>query len=329
MIKITNLYKSFDNSKVLNDISLSINRGTIYGLIGRSGSGKSTLLRCINGLERYDSGSLVVDGIDVKSLSETEARNFKKSIGMIFQQFSLLERLSVYDNIALPLRCWKYKNSYINKKVKELLEIVEIPEKMMVRPKELSGGQKQRVAIARALSMDPKVLLCDEATSALDPKTSKSIIGLLKKINKEIGITIIVVTHEMSVLRSCCEEMAIIEQGKIAVRGNVKHIFSQQPQALKNLIGKSEVLLPKEGINIKILLSNKTYTQPIITRMARELQVDFVVLGGEMDRYQNSILGSVIINAGNKEAEKIECYLSEHGLQWSEIQYEDDELNIE
>lgn len=219
MIKIHHLDKSFDNLKVLKNISLNIGKGMIYGLIGRSGAGKSTLLRCINGLEPYDSGSLIVDGIDVKSLSETEARIFKKSIGMIFQQFSLLERFSVYDNIALPLRCWKYGKVHIDKKVKELIDIVEIPEKILAKPRELSGGQKQRVAIARALAMDPKVLLCDEATSALDPKTAKSIIKLLNKINKEIGITIILVTHEMSVLRSCCEEIAIIEQGKIAVRG--------------------------------------------------------------------------------------------------------------
>lgn len=320
MIKINNLEKSFNNLKVLDDVSLSIDRGKIYGLIGRSGAGKSTLLRCINGLESYDAGSIVVDGIDVESLSETDARVFRKSIGMIFQQFSLLERLSVYENIALPLRCWKYKNSFIDTKVRELLELVEIPEKREARPRELSGGQKQRVAIARALSMEPKVLLCDEATSALDPKTSKSIIALLNKINSEIGITMVIVTHEMSVVRSCCEEMAIIEAGQIALHGNVEDIFFQQPQALINLIGENdEVLLPETGTSLKVMLANDTYIQPIFTKMARELEVDFVVLGGGMEQYQNNVLGSLIINTGNQEAERIKNYLSERGLQWSVV----------
>lgn len=295
-----------------------------YGLIGRSGAGKSTLLRCINGLESYDSGSLLVDGIEVKSLSKKEARIFKKSIGMIFQQFSLLERLSVYENIALPLRCWKYNNAYIDKKVKELLAVVEIPDKMFAKPRQLSGGQKQRVAIARALSMDPSVLLCDEATSALDPKTSKSIIDLLKKINKEIGITIVVVTHEMSVLRSCCEKIAIIEQGKIAVRGPVEDIFSQQPQALRNLIGKSELLLPRQGVDINIFLSNDSCTSPVLTRMARKLQVDFMISGRGMDRCQEHVPDSITINAGAKEAEKIKRYLSGHGVKWRVIQINND-----
>jgi D-methionine transport system ATP-binding protein len=200
MIKINNLKKSFGSLQVLNDINLNIGTGQIYGLIGRSGTGKSTLLRCINGLESYDSGSLLVDGVEVKSLTSKEAREFKRGIGMIFQQFSLLSRLTVYENIALPMKCWKYKNAYIDSKVKELVEVVGIPDKLYAKPEQLSGGQKQRVAIARALSMNPKILLCDEATSALDPKTAQSIITLLNQINQQMGITIIVVTHQMSVL---------------------------------------------------------------------------------------------------------------------------------
>lgn len=206
MIKATNLKKSFDTLKVLNDINLTIQPGQVYGLIGRSGAGKSTLLRCINGLESYDSGSLNVDGIEVNTLSDKEAREFKRGIGMIFQQFSLLSRLSVYENIALPMKCWNYKKNHIDKKIKELVEMVGIPDKLDARPHELSGGQKQRVAIARALSLDPKILLCDEATSALDPNTAKSIITLLNEINDQLGLTIVVVTHQMSVLRSACEK---------------------------------------------------------------------------------------------------------------------------
>lgn len=218
LIEIKGIRKSFGDLQVLHGVDLHIEKGKIFGLAGRSGTGKSTLLRCINGLETYDEGNLIVEGIEVKSLSEKDLRVFRKDIGMIFQQFSLLSRLTVYENIALPLRCWKYSNSYIDAKVKELLDVIGIPDKINAKPRELSGGQKQRVAIARALSMNPKLLLCDEATSALDPKTAKSIIGLLNKINQDLGITIIIVTHQMSVLRSACEEIAILQDGKIEAR---------------------------------------------------------------------------------------------------------------
>ncbi|WP_235601262.1 methionine ABC transporter ATP-binding protein [Tissierella sp. P1] len=215
MIEIKNLRKFYGNLEVLKGIDLQIEEGKIFGLVGRSGTGKSTLLRCINGLEKYNEGSLYVGDIDVKNLSEKELRSFRKDVGMIFQHFSLLERLTVYENIALPLRCWNYDKSFIDKRVRELLEVIDIPDKINSKPRELSGGQKQRVAIARALAMEPKILLCDEATSALDPKSTKSIISLLNKINKDLGITMVIVTHEMHVLRSICEEIAIIEDGRI------------------------------------------------------------------------------------------------------------------
>ena len=269
MIDINNLIKSYGELQVLKGIDLHIEKKEIFGLIGRSGTGKSTLLRCINGLETYDTGSLIVDGTDVKSLSEDDLRVFRKDVGMIFQQFSLLNRLSVYENIALPLKCWKYDNAYIDKKVKDLLEIIDIPDKINAKPKELSGGQKQRVAIARALAMDPKILLCDEATSALDPKTAKSIISLLNKINKDLGITIILVTHQMSVLRSACERIAILEDGKVEAKGLVEDIFLEQPPALKNLIGHKDLVVPQTGINIEIFFSKENSSNPIITKMAR------------------------------------------------------------
>ena len=168
MIEIRGLCKHFDDFSALEDIHMTMESGKVYGLIGQSGSGKSTLLRCINGLTGYESGSLKVDGVEVSTLSGLEARRFRRDIGMIFQQFSLLKRLSVYDNVALPMRCWKYSKSEIDKRVTELLELVHIADKRDALPTELSGGQKQRVAIARALTMNPKFLLCDEATSALD-----------------------------------------------------------------------------------------------------------------------------------------------------------------
>jgi D-methionine transport system ATP-binding protein len=316
------LIKSFGDLPVLCGVDLHIEKGRIYGLAGKSGAGKSTLLRCINGLESYNGGTLVVGGTDVKSLSPKDARAFRKNIGMIFQQFSLLERLTVYENIALPLRCWKYGSKYIDKKVKELLEIVGMPEKIHQKPRELSGGQKQRVAIARALTMDAQILLCDEATSALDPKTAKAVIALLNRINKQLGITIIIVTHQMSVLRSACEEVAILEKGKVAACGMVEEIFLQQPRALKNLVGENGVVLTGEGINISILLSHDNSMKPVITRMARELEIDFTILGGEMEAYRDKILGSVVINVAEQNYGKVEQYLADHDVKWEIVKQE-------
>lgn len=316
MIIFNNVTKSFGDLSVLSGVNLNIEKGRIYGLAGRSGAGKSTLLRCINGSETYDDGTLIVDGTDVKTLSRKDIRVFRKEIGMIFQQFSLLDRLTVYENIALPLKCWKYNSKFIDKKVKELLEMVEIPDKLNQKPRELSGGQKQRVAIARALAMDPKILLCDEATSALDPKTAKSITALLNDINRNLGITIVIVTHQMSVLRSSCEEIAILEKGKVAASGMVEDIFLEQPKALKNLIGESNVVLPTQGINISIFLSHDNSMKPIITQMARELNIDFTILGGGMEAYRDNILGSVIINIPEKNYESVKRFLTDHSVRW-------------
>lgn len=323
MIKIKGLAKSYGDSQVLKDINIHIPQGMIYGLVGRSGAGKSTLLRCINGLETYEQGSLIVDCVDVKLLSGKKAREFRKDIGMIFQQFSLLTRLSVHENIALPLKCWGYSNSYIDNKVKELLEMIGMSDKIHAKPRELSGGQKQRVAIARALAMNPKILLCDEATSALDPKTAKSITSLLNQINQDLGITIVIVTHQMSVLRSICEEIAILENGNVEVNGLVEEVFLQQPAALRNLIGYQELLLPKTGVNIKILLSNDIASKPVITQMARELSMDFMVLGGEMENYRESTLGSVNINIPNEKFAAVQKYLSAHKVVWKYIDVEE------
>jgi D-methionine transport system ATP-binding protein len=319
MIKIRGLKKTFGSIQVLSDINLSIGAGKIYGLIGRSGTGKSTLLRCINGLESYDDGSLLVDGVEVKSLSGHEARGFRREIGMVFQQFSLLTRLTVYENIALPLKCWGYKKAHIDKKVKELVDMVGIPDKLYSKPNELSGGQKQRVAIARALSMNPKILLCDEATSALDPKTAQSIISLLNRINQRLGITIVVVTHQMSVLRSACEEISILENGKIVESGPVGEIFLGQPKALSNITGGKDLILPETGTNIKILMSKELSDKPIITRMSRELQTDFMILGGETERYRDSILGSVIINVPDAALPRIVNYLDDNNVIWKRM----------
>ena len=202
MIEIQNLRKVWSDGKVvLDDINLTMEDGDVYALVGRSGAGKSTLLRCINGLASYNDGHILLDGKEVKELSYKEMRDVRRHVGMVLQNFSLLERRTVYENVALPMKCWGYSNSDIKKKVMDLLELVGLADKASSRPRNLSGGQKQRVAIARALTMEPKLLLSDEATSALDPNTSSSILGLLREINQKTGITVIVVTHQMEVVR--------------------------------------------------------------------------------------------------------------------------------
>ncbi|MDY4253392.1 ATP-binding cassette domain-containing protein, partial [Clostridium sp.] len=197
MIEIKNVNKYFGENQVLTDVSVDIEQGEIFGIIGHSGAGKSTLLRCINRLETFDTGSIVVDGNNVGNLNEKELRDLRKNLGMIFQHFSLLERKTVFENVALPMECFGFPKDEIKRRVEELLDLVGILDKKDDKPRNLSGGQKQRVAIARALTMSPSVLLCDEATSALDPKTTNSILSLLQEINEKLGITIVMVTHQM------------------------------------------------------------------------------------------------------------------------------------
>ena len=323
MIEIKNLKKTWedDGVTVLEDINLTIEDGDIYALVGRSGAGKSTLLRCINGLTSYQEGSLTVDGSEIKDFNEKDLREFRRRVGMIFQQFSLLERETVYQNIALPMKCWKYPKNEIDKKVRELLELVGLTEKMNAKPRNLSGGQKQRVAIARALTMDPKILLCDEATSALDPKTTNSILDLLMEINQKIGITIVVVTHQMEVVRRVCNKACILEHGKIAAEGTVKDIFIKQPDSLRRLLGEEKIQLPETGHNIQIAhLVNNVQDGQILGKMAKELGYAFPILSGQIQEYQQDRMGVFTINVDNEHFEKVVHYLDEEGVKWFEIQ---------
>ncbi len=279
MIEISNLQKFYGDTEVLRDINVEIDKGDIYGLLGVSGAGKSTLLRCINGLESYEAGSLKVNDVEVKKLNEKELRAFRKNIGMIFQQFSLLERKTVYENVALPMECWGYKKQDIDKKVKELLELVELGDKIKSKPRELSGGQKQRVAIARALTLDPQILLCDEATSALDPSITNSILELLKKINKELGITIVVVTHQMDVVKQVCNKMAILSKGNLEAKGKVEDIFLDKPKVLEELLGElKDNVIPKKGINIEIIERENIQKGSLLSSLAIDTKVKYSLI---------------------------------------------------
>ncbi|MCB2218734.1 methionine ABC transporter ATP-binding protein [Desulfofustis glycolicus] len=270
MILSRNIRKSFGKHQILKGIDLHIGKGRIFGLAGRSGAGKSTFLRCINGIEPYDDGSLQVAGVELATLRDRQLRSFRKSIGMVFQQFSLLERLTVFENVALPMKCWNYDNRTIRTRVDELLGLVGLSAKRSQKPWELSGGQKQRVAIARALSLTPEILLCDEATSALDPKTAQEILLLLKGINLQLGITIVMVTHQMSVLTGICDEMAIMEGGRVDCQGAVETIFRQQPKALRNLLGSSRASAESSDVTTTVFLVDKS---DVVARMVFDLDV--------------------------------------------------------
>ncbi|MEI3369179.1 MAG: methionine ABC transporter ATP-binding protein [Clostridium sp.] len=315
MIKLTSVKKNFGHVEVLKDISIEINEGEIYGLIGHSGAGKSTLLRCINGLESYDDGSVNVMGKEIKNLNKNELRAFRKDLGMIFQNFNLLNRKTVYKNIALPLEVWNYDKDKIKDRVLELLKLVDLEDKVNSKPGQLSGGQKQRVAIARALALNPKVLLCDEATSALDPKTTKDILALLNKINKELGITIVVVTHQMEVVKEICEKVALLEDGILVAKGAVEEVFLKPGISIKKFLGEEENdTLPTSGVNIRILFPSKCSESAIITRMARELEIDFSIVGGKLEKFREDVLGSLVINIDKSQKDMVLSYLEDKDI---------------
>ncbi len=315
MIDINNVGKSFNNKSVLKSINLHIQEGEIFGIVGHSGAGKSTLLRCLNGLESYDTGSIKVMGKEVKDLKGKEIRTFRKNLGMIFQNFNLLNRKNVYDNISLPLEVWGLEKSKIKTRVKELLNLVGLSDKAKSMPSELSGGQKQRVAIARALALNPSILLCDEATSALDPNTTKSILELLRKINNEFKITIVVVTHQMEVIKEICSKIAIIDEGEIKTSGKVEEIFLKPGKNLKKLLG-NDSLLPDEGINIRIFFPKEISQDNLITSMAIDLNIKFSIVWGKLERFRSDVLGSLVINVNDKDKESICNYLSSKNVNW-------------
>ena len=315
MIKLTSVKKNFGHVEVLKDISIEINEGEIYGLIGHSGAGKSTLLRCINGLESYYDGSVNVMGKEIKNLNKNELRAFRKDLGMIFQNFNLLNRKTVYKNIALPLEVWNYDKDKIKDRVLELLKLVDLEDKVNSKPGQVSGGQKQRVAIARALALNPKILLCDEATSALDPKTTKDILALLNKINKELGITIVVVTHQMEVVKEICEKVALLEDGILVAKGAVEEVFLKPGISIKKFLGEEENdTLPTSGVNIRILFPSKCSESAIITRMARELEIDFSIVGGKLEKFREDVLGSLVINIDKSQKDMVLSYLEDKDI---------------
>ena len=325
MIEIKSLCKTFStkNQKIeaLNNINLSVKDGEIFGILGLSGAGKSTLVRCINLLEKPDSGSVIIDGRDITKLKEKELLKLRASIGMIFQNFNLLEQRNVLKNVCYPLEIAGVKNEEAKKRALELLEVVGLSEKSRAYPSQLSGGQKQRVAIARALATNPKYILCDEATSALDPNTTASILSLLKEINEKMGVTIIVITHEMSVIERICDSVAVIDSGKIAETGRVCDIFSSpKSDTAKQLI------LPKLGRfdddsgqkRLRLVFNGNSSSKPILSSLILECQVAVNILYADTKEIDDLAYGHMIIALpDDREAEeRVISWLNENGVEY-------------
>ena len=339
---ITQTYKTPEGRefKALDDVSIEIRPGEIFGIIGRSGAGKSTLVRCINLLNRPSEGTVTVDGKNLTELSEDELRESRRSIGMIFQHFNLLSSRTVYDNVALPLELVGTPKNVIREKVEPLLKLVGLTEHAHKYPSQLSGGQKQRVGIARALTNDPKVLLSDEATSALDPETTVATIALLKRINKELGLTIVMITHEMQVVKQICERVVVMNYGKIVEQGKVVDIFmSPQHETTKALIGNVMARdMPASILDrfrkarenhpnsdavylLRLAFSGNEVTRPVISECSRRFNLDFNILRGTVDDVQGQTLGSLTVLIEAESSVFIEAvnFLRENGVVVEEI----------
>ncbi|MDL2298294.1 methionine ABC transporter ATP-binding protein [Synergistaceae bacterium OttesenSCG-928-D05] len=321
MIKIEGLGKYFGQLNVLHNISLEVKQGDVFGIVGHSGAGKSTLLRCMNGLEGYSEGSVQVMGQEVGTLSKEGLKELRKNMGMIFQNFNLMSRKNVYENIAFPLHVWKYPKDQIAARVEELLKLVGLSEKRDEKVRNLSGGQKQRVGIARALALNPKILLCDEATSALDPKTTISILELLMDINKKLGVTIVVVTHQMEVVKMVCNKVVVMDAGNIVAAGETERLFLAPGEELRKLVNEDDYAVIPHGTNIRLMFPREIANESIITGMARELNIDFSVVGGRIERYRETVMGFLIINVAHDDVERVLIWLKGKGMFWEVMQH--------
>lgn len=315
MIEIENLRKSFGGNEILKGVSATIDDGEIFAIVGRSGAGKSTLLRCINALESYDSGSLRINGKEVLAQNANQIRQMRKNIGMIFQNFALLNQKSVFENVALPLEIWGENEKKIRSRVGELLEIVGLSEKKDAYPRSLSGGQKQRVAIARALALNPQILLSDEATSALDPNITNQILSLLKRINADFGITIILVTHEMEVVKSTASRALLLSGGEVVNYGATWELFLKPDAKMREFLGE-KIVLPNVGVNFALYFQKEVAFDSVITQMARDLDINLNIVWGKIEELGGFVLGFLVINAKEEHRERVAKYLEKTGVLW-------------
>ena len=326
---ISKVYEGATRVEALKDISLNVKEGEIFGIIGQSGAGKSTLIRLVNGLETLDSGTVTVHGEELGSLKKPQLRKLRRKIGMVFQQFNLLESKTVYHNIALPLILEKVPKAEIDKKVKEVLQFVELEDKKDVYVSQLSGGQKQRVGIARALTTTPDILLCDEATSALDPQTTEAILKLLKKINREMGVTILLITHQMQVVQMICNKVAVMEKGQVVEAGSVLDVFGK-PQApvtkrfvqtvVNDQIPESIISLVKEQKEHfrveRLKFIGSSVKRPVISDICHVEGIVVNILGATVQELQDNIMCVFILQLLGSEEKilKAEKQIDENGV---------------
>ncbi|MDN3614946.1 methionine ABC transporter ATP-binding protein MetN [Vibrio gallaecicus] len=342
MITVNQVNKTFyQGTKEINaliDINLHIPQGQIFGVIGSSGAGKSTLIRCVNMLEAPTTGEVIVDGVDLTKLSKSELSEARRNIGMIFQHFNLLSSRTVFENIALPLELSGTNKEKIETKVNELLNLVGLADKRDTYPANLSGGQKQRVAIARALASDPKVLLCDEATSALDPATTQSILELLREINRKLDITILLITHEMDVVKSICHEVAIIGGGELVEKGTVGEIFAHPKTELAHQFIRStlDLTIPEDYQArlqqarvdgsyplVRLEFTGATVDAPLMTQIARKFNIDVSILSSDLDYAGGVKFGMMVAELfGNEENDNAAIeFLREHNVKVEVLGY--------
>ncbi|WP_160138534.1 methionine ABC transporter ATP-binding protein [Chryseobacterium sp. c4a] len=335
MIEIRNISKTFYQKKqafkALDQVSLNIDKGDIVGIIGFSGAGKSTLIRTVNLLERPEEGQIIINGKDFTQLSSKQLAEERKKIGMIFQHFNLLSSRTVFDNVALPLELDHISKDQIHRKVNELLKIVGLEDKANDYPKSLSGGQKQRVAIARALANDPHLLLCDEATSALDPVTTQSILQLLKDINQRLGITILLITHEMEVIKTVCNHVAVIDKGKLLAKGTLSEIISNRENpVIQQFINSDVMTLPQELSNrlqkepqdglfplVEIELNESISVEQILSALYNEHKIPYKLLKADVEYFGNSNFGKLLLQlqGAAEENQKAIYYFNQNKIQ--------------
>ena len=332
LIELQHLTKTFvtktQSVEALQDINLSIEQGDIYGIIGMSGAGKSTLVRCINFLERPTEGKVIIDGKDLSTLSEKELRKLRQQVSMIFQHFNLLQQRDVRGNIAFAMEIAGMKKADIEKRVDELLEVVSLKEREHNYPSQLSGGQQQRVAIARALATNPKIILCDEATSALDPQTTRQILSLLKDINQRMGITIVIITHEMSVVESTCSHVAIIDDGKLAETGPVETVFSQpKTEAARRLIfrnaPKAETLIGDRMI--RVVFDGVQADEPLIAELISQCHILVNIQFADTRNVGGKVFGQMVLQLPDDhlQQERAIYFLKQKNLKVEEVTGDD------
>ncbi|MEK3887781.1 methionine ABC transporter ATP-binding protein [Bacillus sp. FSL K6-3431] len=334
MLQLDDVYKVFGKKKekrveALKGINLSVNKGEIFGVVGFSGAGKSTLIRCVNLLERPTSGKILINGVDLLTLSPKELRDQRKKIGMIFQHYNLLHSKTIFQNVAMPLILQGKPKTFIKEKVAELLSFVGLEDRMSHYPEQLSGGQKQRVGIARALATDPDILLCDEATSALDPSTTESVLELLRKVRTEFNITILMITHEMNVIRDICDKVAVIEGGKIVEQGSVIDVFTEPkteiaksfvrtvlnddiPQSIKTMILENKQISTDRAF--RVIFKGSSTSTPLLSDTAKNFSVDLNVFYGMITELQGIPFGNLLINmkGDSEEIMRAVQYMKNH-----------------